>query len=574
MAKFLTYSDKHYTIREGLGLITIKGMLARSAGLYPYKTALQMRRGEDFYKVTYRELKERVDQLSAGLARRGIGHGDRVAILGENCPEWVESYMAVVGMGAVGVPLDSQLKPQEIRHILTDSESKALIVSRNYAETAAEASAGLPMLKHVFSMSDLSRIYETPETKTLKRQVQLDDLAVIIYTSGTTGSSKGVMLTHGNIMSNVDAGYQVIHYDHHDTFISVLPLHHTFEATAGMLVPLYAGCTITYARSLKPKEIIADIRDTGCTIMIGVPLLFEKIYLGILRGVKERDWLTRMAFAASNGVVRSIKTVTGQRAGGKVFKSLRDRAGMGTLRLLISGGAALNVEVAKGFETLGFHLIQGYGLTETSPILTVNSVKNPDPASVGPALPGLELKIVDPDASGVGEVAAKGPNVMKGYYKNDAATQSVMRDSWFLTGDLGYLDDRGFLYITGRAKNVIVSAAGKNIYPEEVETQLLKSPFITEVLVIGEMNPQTNREEVHAIIYPSLEAFDDYALKHKVKVDEALVERILKEEVRRECSNLADYKRVKHFSVREEEFPKTTTKKIKRYLFAGKKVDV
>lgn len=574
MGKFLTYSNKSYPIREGLGLITIKGMLARSAGLYPYKTALQIRRGEDFYKVSYRELKERVDQLSAGLAKRGIGHGDRVAILGENCPEWVESYLAVTGLGAVAVPLDSQLKSQEIRHILTDSEAQALIVSKNFSEVAAEAASGLPRLKHVFSMNDLSRIYETPEAKTLKRQVQLDDLAVIIYTSGTTGSSKGVMLTHKNIMFDVDAGYQTLYYDHHDTFISVLPLHHTFEATAGMLVPLYAGCTITYARSLKPKDIIADIRDAGCTIMIGVPLLFEKIYLGIRRGVREKDWLTRMAFAASDGMVRSIKTVTGQRAGGKIFKSLRDKAGLGSLRLMISGGAALNVEVAKGFETLGFYLIQGYGLTETAPILTVNTVKNPDPASVGPALPGVELKIMDPDAAGVGEVAARGPNVMLGYYNNPSATQAVMRDGWFLTGDLGYLDERGCLFITGRAKNVIVSAAGKNIYPEEVEAQLLKSPYIAEVLVIGEMNPQTNREEVHAIIYPSAEAFDDYALKHKVKVDEALVEKILKEEVRRECSNLADYKRVKHFSVREEEFPKTTTRKIKRYLFIEKKVNV
>jgi long-chain acyl-CoA synthetase len=574
MPKFLVYSDKHYPIRQGLGLITIKGMLARSAGLYPYKVALQMRRGDDFYKVAYRELKERVDQLSAGLAHRGIGHGDRVAILGENCPEWVESYLAVTGMGAVGVPLDSQLKPQEIRHILTDSEAKALIVSNNYAETAAEALEGLHSIKHVFSMNNLARLYEPAEPKTLKRQVQLEDLAVIIYTSGTTGSSKGVMLTHGNIMADVDAGYQCFRFDHHDTFISVLPLHHTFEATAGMLVPLYAGCTITYARSLKPKEIIADIRDAQCTIMMGVPLLFEKIYQGIRRGIREKDWLTRMAFAASHGVVKSIKTVTGRRAGVQVFKSLREKAGMGTLRLMVSGGAALNVEVAKGFETLGFEMVQGYGLTETSPVLTANFIKNPNPASVGPALPGVELKIMDPDASGIGEIAAKGPVLMQGYYKNPAATQAVMRDGWFLTGDLGYIDDRGCLFITGRAKNVIISAAGKNIYPEEVEAQLLKSPFIAEVLVIGEMNPQTNREEVHAMIYPASEAFDEYAIRHKVKVDEALVEKILKEEVRRECANLADYKRVKHFSVRDEEFPKTTTKKIKRYLFAGKKVNV
>jgi len=574
MTKYLTYSDKYYAIREGLGLITIKGMLARSAGLYPDKTALQMRRGESFYRVSYRQLKESADRLSAGLANRGVHPGDRVAILGENRPEWVEGYMAVVGMGAVAVPLDSQLKAQEIRHILTDSEAKAMIVSEDYSDTAVEAVAGLHALEHVVSMNDLASAYGSPEPKTLKRQVQLDDLAAIIYTSGTTGSSKGVMLTHANIMSDVDASYQTFRYGHEDTFISVLPLHHTFEATCGMLVPLYAGCTITYARSLKPKEIIADIRDTKCTIMVGVPLLFEKIYLGILRGVREKDWLTRVAFAASNGVVKSIKTVTGRRAGGKVFRSLREKAGMSSLRLMVSGGAALNVEIAKGFETLGFELVQGYGLTETSPVLTTNFVDKPSHSSVGAAIPGVELKIIDPDASGVGEIAAKGPNLMRGYYKNPGATQAVMKDGWFLTGDLGYIDARGCLFITGRAKNVIISAAGKNIYPEEVEAQLLKSHFISEVLVVGEMNAQTNREEVHAIIYPASEAFDEYAEKHKVKVDEAAVERVLKDEVRHQCSHLADYKRVKHFSVREEEFPKTTTKKIKRYLFAGKKVSV
>jgi long-chain acyl-CoA synthetase len=570
----MEYSDKHYAIREGLGLITIKGMLARSAGLYPYKTALQIRRGEEFYKVSYRDLKERADQLSAGLAKKGIAPGDKVAIMGENCPEWVESYFAVAGMGAVGVPLDSQLKVQEVRHILTDSEAKAVIVSEGFSELMAEATQKLSTVKHVFRMNELSRLYEQPEPKTLKRQVQLEDLAVIIYTSGTTGQSKGVMLTHGNIMSDVDACYRAFEYDHHDGFISVLPLHHTFEATAGMLIPLYAGCTITYARSLKSRDIISDVRDSGSTMMVGVPLLYEKIYQGIIRAVKEKPWLTRAAFSTSNGLVKSIKAITGKRAGGQVFRSLRDKAGLSRLRLMVSGGAALNAEVGKGFETLGFDVIQGYGLTESSPVLTINTVSNADHASVGPILPGMEMKIVDPDQSGIGEIAARGPNIMKGYYKNQSATAAVIKDGWLMTGDLGYIDKRGCLFITGRAKNVIVSAAGKNIYPEEVEAQLLKSPFVAEALVIGEKHEQTGREEVHAILYPNFEKFDEYGAQHKVKMDETLMEKILKDEVRHQCQHLADYKRVKHFSVREEEFPKTTTRKIKRYLFVGKKVSV
>ena len=569
-----TFSNKHYPVREGLGLITIKGMLARSAGLYPYKTALQIRRGSDFYKVTYKDLKERTEQLSSGLLRKGIKPGDKVAIIGENCPEWVESYIAVASTGAILVPLDTQLKAQEIRHILTDSEAVALIVSNNFKEVTDEATNKLPSLKHTFSMNNLSNLYEAPEPKTLKRQVQLDDLAAIIYTSGTTGQSKGVMLSHRNIMSDVDGSYQIFHYDHHDNFISVLPLHHTFEATCGMLVPLYVGATITYAQSLKSRDIINDIRDSQATMMVGVPLLFEKMYQGITRAVKEKPLLTRMAFSTSNGIVKSIKSITGKRAGGKLFQSLREKAGLSSLRLFVSGGAALNVEVGKGFETLGFEIVQGYGLTESSPVLTINTIKNPDHASVGAPIACVELKIMDPDANGIGEIAAKGPNVMLGYYKNPTATEAIMKDGWLLTGDLGYIDKRGCLFITGRAKNLIVSAAGKNIYPEEIEAQLLNSPYIAEVLVIGEKNPQTEREEVHAMIYPNYETFDEYAVKHKITLDTAQIEKILKEEVKHQCSHLADYKRVKHFSLREEEFPKTTTRKIKRYLFVGKKVNV
>lgn len=568
------YSDRHYPVREGLGLITIKGMLARSAGLYPHQTALQIRRGGDFYKVSYRDLKERAEQLAAGLSLKGIKFGDRVALIGENCPEWVESYMAVASLGAVLVPLDTQLKSQEIRHILTDSEAVALIATPSFRETVEEATARLAGLKHILPMNNLSALYETPEPKTLKRQVQLDDLAAIIYTSGTTGQSKGVMLSHKNIMSDVDSAYQVFQYDHHDNFISVLPLHHTFEATCGMLVPLYVGATITYAQSLKSRDIINDIRDSRATMMVGVPLLYEKMYQGIVRAVKEKPLLTRMAFSTSNGLVRSIKTITGKRAGGQVFKSLREKAGLSTLRLFVSGGAALSPEVGRGFETLGFQIIQGYGLTESAPVLTINTVDNPDHASVGAPVTCVELKIVDPDANGIGEIAARGPNVMLGYYKNPKATEAAIRDGWLYTGDLGYIDQRGCLYITGRAKNLIVSAAGKNIYPEEVEAQLLNSQFIAEVLVIGEQNPQTGREEVHAIIYPSFEALDEHAAKHKLTMDTAQIEKIIKEEVRHQCGHLADYKRVKHFSLREEEFPKTTTRKIKRYLFVGKKVNV
>jgi long-chain acyl-CoA synthetase len=560
------------SIRQPRNLSTIRDILEMSASMYSSNVALRIRKSDGgFRETTYGELYENVRRLAGGLVRSGIEPGDKVAILSENRPEWTESYLALSSMCAVAVPLDIQLKAQEIRHILQHSGARAIIASGDLREKALEGSKKLIPENMVFSMESFPEPGGTPERPPF--DIRPEDLAALIYTSGTTGSAKAVMLSNLNIASNVDSLFQTIYFDRNDNFLSILPLHHTFEATCGMLLPLSVGASITYARSLKSRDIMEDIRDSRATIIIGVPLLFEKMYRGLLQGVKNRSWFTRTAFSASMGVARSLRMLTGGPAGSLLFRGLIKKAGLSSIRLMVSGGAPLNPDIGRSLQDIGLPMIQGYGLTETSPVLTVD-VPGCNLASVGKPICGVEIRIIKPDSGGIGEIAASGPNIMMGYYGNEAATEETFLEGWLLTGDLGFLDENGCLFITGRAKNVIVSAAGKNIYPEELESQLLKSPLIEEVLVHGDRNPVNGREDVHAIVYPNFEKIDEYASRHRLKLDEAAVEELLKEEITRECRSLADYKKVKHFSIRDEEFPKTTTRKIKRSLFAEKKIEL
>ena len=302
------------------------------------------------------------------------------------------------------------------------------------------------------------------------------------------------------------------------------------------------------------------ISETGVTVMLGVPLLFEKMLEGLFRAVKEKPPLTRGLFRTLWGITRGMKGLLGLNTGKRLFKSLRKKAGLTSIRLMFCAGAPLSPEVGKGFETLGISFIQGYGLSESSPALTLNPEKKGKMASIGKALPGVEVKIANPDEKGVGEIIARGPNIMEGYYEDPDKSKEVLREGWLYTGDLGWQDRDGYFYIAGRSKNVIVTKAGKNVYPEEVEEELLRSPYIAEVMVYGKSNPETKREEVHAIIYPNYEELE----KGNTKDEEVI--RIIDAEIKKHCDKLADFKRVKDFEIRKEEFPKTSTRKIKRFM--------
>lgn len=543
--------------------LTILSVLERLRRDFPDVVAFRIKRDGSYFEITGKEVANRVEALGAHLHALGVRPGDRVGLLSENRPEWGVAYLAIVCHGLTAVPLDRLLKPQEIRNILDDSGAVATVVSGEFLEDVHGIAPSISHLKHIIHMDETAEL-EAPEQSNPVPVTDPEGLAALIYTSGTTGHPKGVMLTHRNIMTNVVACCQSISFTRGDNFLSVLPLHHTFECTAGFLAPLYEGATVTYVGSLKSRDIIDTMKETRATIMLGVPLLYEKMYAGIMRAVRSKPAHIRSIFNLSMGVVKGGEKI-GLRLGPKVFHGLREKGGFGSIRFFVSGAAALPIEVSEGFERLGFRIIQGYGLTEASPVVSVNRYDAPKKDSVGPPIPGVEVKILNPDDSGVGEVIVRGDNVMQGYYNNSDATGEVLKDGWLYTGDSGWIDRDGHLRIAGRLKNVIVTKAGKNIYPEEIEGEIVQSPYVAEVLVLADVD-DSGDETVKAIIVPDFEYFAEEAKTTGKPVTDEWIYDVIRKEVRARSNNMADYKRVKNIEIRKEEFPKTSTRKIKRYL--------
>lgn len=534
------------------------------------KAAIRSKVKGEYRTTTYKQLRHDVERLAAFFFERGLEKGDRVGVLSENRTEWCVAYLAGAASGFVMVPIDKDLTPREIKHVLKFSRPKILVCGGDYVGALSPHREDLQSLATVVSMesdkesADFS-FAEALEAGASSREgndafqsagVDPDDVAAIIFTSGTTGSSKGVMLTHRNIAANVVATSQMVSVaDPDDALLSVLPLHHTYECTGGFLMALYQGSTVCHAESL--RRIAENINETRCTIMLGVPLLFDMMYRRIEAGMKKKgEGKVRMAKR-----IASFSEFFGIKIRRRLFKEVHQKFG-GRLRLLIAGGAAATPAVAKGFRELGIDFIQGYGMTEAAPIIAVNRVNAFHDSSVGFPLPGVEVRIEN------GEILARGKIVMPGYYQNPEATAETIRDGWLHTGDLGYFNKDGFLFINGRKKSVIVTPNGKNVYPEELEAQLNKSPFILESLVWGEPATDPARVEVQAIVVPDSEAFDekfgasDYG--------EAKVEETISQEVKRINKDLANYKTIRKVTTRWEEFEKTTTKKIKRFLYTGK----
>ena len=573
-----TYWDK---LRPDHGVIPLSEHIHYTVEKYG-REILAMRRwnGDGYDEILYGELLDKLEAIARWLIDRGIKSGDRVAVLGENRPEWAMSYLGIQAAGAIAVPCDSMMPASGIRHIISDSGSRILFISGKFAETL-EQMAKIRTLEDVVCFDDpksdgriaFDEVIEAgSKSKAELPKRELDELAAILYTSGTTGHSKGVMLTQMNIASNAAAASRIFDIDPRDTFLSVLPIHHSFEATAGFLLPLYCGSSITYARSLKSADIIDDIRNTGVTIMVGVPLLFEKMMQGIQRKLKQtgKDKLVN----ALMGVAK-VGEPAGLKLGKVLFKSLREKAGLSTVRIFASGGGPLDPPVAYFFNRLGLLLFQGYGLTETSPVTHVNLPFKIRHECVGPPVPQVEHKLIDINDQGIGEVCVRGPNIFKGYYKNEEATaETFTEDGWFKTGDLGIIHPDGFLQITGRAKNMLVTYGGKNVYPEEIEFHLNRNPFIAESLVLGIPRDKGMGDEVAAMIYPDFEQIDLHFEEKGVTPSDEDVFKLLKDSIKDAQKELSDYKRIKTFRIVEEEFQKTSTKKIKRFLYNGEMLKV
>jgi len=525
---------------------------------------------------SFAECARAMHAFAALLAREGVRPGDRVGLQSGNRAEWGLAYLAVLEAGGVVVPLDAQLRPQEVGEILSTSGATHCIVSAplqsNVESVRRERLPALRLLgldaeQGLPGWEDAQRDFADAPPRTLTAQP--GDLAAVIFTSGTTGQAKGVMLSHHNLLSNVEAVARTLQFGPADRLLSVLPLHHTFESTCGFLCPMRMGASVAYARGLNSKELREDLQSSRATMFIAVPLLYEKLLSAIQRGIGERPILQRLAVRGLLFAVRAVRLLGGARVGRRLMRPLREKAGLGSLRLFVCGAAPLAPEVFWGFLDLGLPVLEGYGLTETSPVACVNRPSRPEPGGVGWPVPGVEVRIVDPDAEENGEIAIRGPNVMLGYFANPAGTAEVLRDGWFYTGDLGRLPPDGRLTITGRLKNMIATSAGKKIYPEEIEVHLANCPYILEVMVVGGRDARGEREEVHAHLVPNLPEIEAYAALHGKKVDDAFIEALLKHEVETRSASLAPYKRVKRVIVRKQEFPKTTTGKIRRQEFAA-----
>lgn len=541
---------------------TLFGLFEQVARQHPGQIAFKADGGLG-KQYSYADVGQLVSQLANGLASDQWADIDEIGILSENRPEWPIAYLAVTAAGKTVVPIDPNLKVAEIGYTLGHSRLKGVFASGRFETTLAQ---NCPHLKVISFDEDSPTSWrrllsdQTPETLPL-----VNPVAVLIYTSGTTGAPKAVQLTHGNLIANIEGIRPALPFDERDTFLSVLPLNHTFEATCGFLVPLLSGSTIVYARSLKSKELREDIAANGITVMSGVPLLYEKLYHAIKRKIESapggRKLLFRLLYAVSG-----LGWCVGRKWGRGLFQSVRSKAGMDSMRMFVSGGAALPPHISRFFNLIGLDLLEGYGLTECSPVISVNRPDNTRFGSVGPPLDNVQVSIDRPDDNGIGEILIKGDNVTIGYKDDPEKTAELLRDGWLHTGDLGRLE-AGHLWITGRQKNLIVSAAGKNIYPEQIEETLLLSDYILESVVFGRRREKRQGEEVCAIIVPDLEQFKLSLGMDPDQPDHDRIRSVIAEEVNRINKQMADYKRISDIDIRMEELEKTSSKKVKRFVY-------
>lgn len=551
---------------------SIQDMILQSAKKYGAKLALEDLNDTPIKKVTYSELLDYILRFGNALKELGLKERSYIAVIGENRVQWALSYLTAMCFNYVIVPIDKNLTTNEIMNIIHESDSDAIIFSGSFASIMAEGKSFLKKLKYYICMDETSEdksflimtdLINSTKPITIEKLPIIDPntLAEIIFTSGSLGRAKGVMLSQKNLASNLMDMVSMILITKDDRFLSVLPMHHTYECTCGMLCPLYAGASAHYAKSL--KTVVDDIQKVHATILLGVPLLYDKMFKRIIKGIKE-DKVKSIVVPPLVKLTNLFSMVGLKNFKKKIFAELHQKFG-GAVRIFIAGGAAPDPLVAKGLREFGFTFIQGYGLTETSPILALNRLDNFKDDAAGLPLPHVQIKINNPDENGSGEIWVKAPNVMLGYYKNEKATNEAFFDGWFKTGDIGYIDKDGFLHINGRKKNVIISKSGKNVFPEEIEDVLNRSPFILESLVYGQKDPKQD-EIIAAKIVVDAEAFIEYAEIKKIQITEELIRQIIAEEVEKANKQLPNYKQIKKFYIQEKEFEKTTTQKIKRYL--------
>ncbi len=560
------YKKALYPVRE---IRDLRELIDGSTELFGEKPAFLVKDepGGEYRPILYTEFRREIDNFGTALLHRKL-KGEKIAIIGENSYEWVLSYFAVSCGVGIFVPIERELPTADMKSLLERSGAGVVIFSEKASEQVAEATKGNKKIVKI-NMNAREDLDDVLSMKKLLEEgagllaeghkeyssVTIDPavMSLLLFTSGTTGASKGVMLCQKNLVANVMNMSKFVNVEGM-TGLSVLPMHHTYEMTCHILTALYQGCTIAICEGL--KHIAENMIEAEVNVMLGVPLIFEGMYKKIWKKAEKSGRVAKLRKAVNLSKSLGLEN-TGLPA--KMFKDIHAAVG-GHVKLLISGAAAMDPGIIEDFRAMGLPMIQGYGMTECSPIIAVNRDRYSKAASVGPPMPGTEVRIIDKDEYGIGEIICKSDSVMLGYYEDPEETAKVLKEGWLYTGDYGFMDDEGFLYITGRKKNVIVTKNGKNIFPEELEFHLGKSEYILESLVYGVDEQCGGETVVHANIVPNYEAIEeDFG-----KLSDQEIHKLIKEAVEEANSRMTSYKRIKRFEIRKTEFEKTASRKIKR----------
>ena len=575
----LDYSDYVSNLPD-LKYVNFAQMIDFTSRTFAGRDAILYRSGKqrDFNRWNYAKWGDECRRIARGLLASGLVKGDRVVLWAENRPEWMAVWMGTAIAGIIIVPVDFLATEQECLNIFKITKARAFFYSGRKKNFAASLSSnGISMAASVCISPESEDAPSGQETEYARfgkdaggqtlppiDSISSNDPASIVFTSGTTGFAKGVTLSHKNIIANTSAAIRILEPDDKDVFIDVLPLHHTYPTMASFMAPLSLGIPVVIAEKIVGKVVVDDIKDGGVTYLIGVPLLYDKVMVAIASGYQKLSPLIRGPLNVLRKIALAKAKNGNPEFGQKVFRFIRKKANLHSIKIMVAGGGPLSVKTADFFDSLGFNIVQGYGMSENAPLITVNTPHHKRNESVGLPISYTEVKILDPTPDGIGEIACKSPSVMLGYFENEEATKEVItEDGWLLTGDLGCRDEDGYLYIKGRKKNLIVGSGGKNIYPEEVEAHFSTSRVIAEVLVVGRKD--AGGEIIFAVVVPNYENIkEDYPGKED---DDGFIRELVKKEIEEANRSLPVYKKIGDFTIRKEPFEKNAQQKIRRFLY-------
>ena len=576
-------TSKYVIHKDGKRPVTdLKHMIESSAELFPNNVAFMQKfnRKEPYTEITYTEMLARVNGLGTAFINAGL-KDKRIGVVGANCSQWAISYLATVCGTGVVVPLDKELNANELKQLAIRSGISAIVCGKKYVKDFMEmkesGDTNLELIINMDAQEDDGEVLgwwslmesgkalvEGGDRRFLDAQVNKDEMSILLFTSGTTGVAKGVMLSQFNIIANIITAPTAFYVDDKDVFFSVLPVHHVYECTCGFLLPLNYGATIAYCEGL--KHITNNLAEVKPTIFLGVPLLFETLYSKIWKNVRKQG---KEKLLKSVLKVNKVTKKVGLDLGNIFLKDIRAVFG-GRMRCCICGGAAINPEILDGIRAWGINALQGYGLTECAPMGALNPENHPKADAIGVPFPGADIRIDSPDEDGIGEICLSGKNIMLGYYEMPEETAQVIKDGWYYTGDLGYIDEDGYAHITGRKKNVIITKNGKNVFPEELEYYLSTIPFVQESFVFGQdstdgsdtiivANVKLDEEELEEILGKGYDHEDAKKLLEKA-VDEI-----------NESSPV--FKKIRKVMIRKTDFVKNASKKLIRFAPENKETE-